>query len=127
MTLPRRSIVSCLLVCAALSPLLLSCVDECEDIACSPCPPAVMLVVESADQEPISNLTINTGSCHEQSDGWRCSADFPLGTHTLELSAEGYQSQTLTVEVKPSGDKGDECCGPCKIAEQYLTVVLEPL
>ncbi len=45
------------------------------------------------------------------------------GTHSIEVGAEGYQSQTFDAEVVAS--ESDGCCA-CSLHDVDVVVVLEP-
>lgn len=95
---------------ALLSALaLLSVAGCCTGVQCDMCPPAVFISAADADTgAPIQAFSISgyTDSACNQS----CMIGYQPGTYTVTVSAPGYVSQTLTIDV-PEGGEGCCSCG----------------
>ncbi len=83
---------------------------ECEDIACPACePPIVLSVTDDQTGDPIPGVTVDGDECYELTGPPRCYVRASVGTHSLEVTAPGYETQQVEVRVRESS--GDGCCG----------------
>ena len=113
-----------------LAPLV-SCGDDdgrCGGVVCGPCPPPVSIAVQdAATGDPVDGLTLESdrgqATCTQSVCGLLDST-FPFGTYSVTLSAEGYVSQRIEVEVPRS--EGQDCCD-CGYVGRQLDVALEPV
>ena len=100
-----------LLTTSLLASLLaLAGCDECGDIDCSCLQGGIYVdVVDASTKEPITmGVTVKTGNeaCPERGPSPVC--DVPPGSHTVEVSAIGYASKSVSAVLPPP--QGDGCC-----------------
>jgi hypothetical protein len=101
--------------------LLAGCFDnllECSLVNCSPCPPSIFLVVQDSTGRPIPGAAVAGVEAPCQTDrstgSTLCQARVPPGSYQLTVSAAGFASRTVTVEVSAAPAPGGlDCCGSC--------------
>lgn len=106
--------------------------QECEDVMCGPCVTEVVLTVKDASTGasiPTPTATGAEGCYCEPSNieqvGGRCFCKMTeVGTHEVTVSAEGYQSQTLSLTVAQPVDDPDVCCDGCPVMPADRDVLL---
>ncbi|MDE3053387.1 MAG: hypothetical protein KGJ70_05850 [Gemmatimonadota bacterium] len=115
----------------ALAALLWACGagDHCTVVPC-PLPIAVQLAVTAAAGGPvagatiaISGPTIGGGPCNAGPAVTMCQAPGGPGKYTLTVSAPGFQTATVTVDVGGHVSSG---CGCTTADTQSATLVLQP-
>lgn len=82
--------------------------DECADLLCGPCPPAIEIEVSAPGTTEPPNIAGPVAlECHPRSNGWMCVApSAPVGTHVFEVGL-GAETGTVTVDVE---EGGGGCC-----------------
>lgn len=117
------------LLCCLLITVVSLWFAGCCNVDCGACPPPVTLLITTSDGIALEEVTIDgelSQECDPRDDGglsclhWGSNV---AGTHTIEVGAVGYVSQTFDVVITDS--ESDGCCS-CPFDDLDVEVVLEP-
>jgi hypothetical protein len=107
-----RSFAFCLAT-ASVSLFLTGC-DECSGVVCDGCSGVAIdiYVIDATSRMSIADATVLADGkpCESNSvqGPGHYACDGGIGAHTVEISAPGHASNTITVTLKD--DEGDGCC-----------------
>ena len=118
-----RCLFSCLAV-LGVTVLLSGC---CVRTHCGDCPAAIQLdVVDAANGDPVPAVTVSgerAGGCYVEETSTQCYLYPEAGSYVVTVSAPGYQTVAVTIDV-PESDGGG-CCD-CGYEGVTRTVELAP-
>jgi hypothetical protein len=101
----------------------------CDGVVCDVCSgiPITITVIDATTQMPIQDATVLIDGKPCKVTGFQGPGDYgcdgAVGSHSVDVSAPGHASKTLTVNLKELEDEGCCSCGP----QTGATAALDPV
>lgn len=99
--------------------------DNCRNIQCGPCPPALTVRVSAEGGGPVEDAALvgEPGACNVTGTETECTpARSEAGDYTFDVAAPGFRTQRVTATVAAAEETG--CCS-CGYASQSVEITLQ--